>query len=184
MRTGECYELDFEEKMTEQKGIQRYTGLFRNTCYMRRIWAREISFFVSGARDTAHPGSGPAQNCSGLLTFAQAKYHFRHATPQHAELMCFNSSRVGPDLVPYIKMAKIAPPFENERLTFTSYIFSCYLPNSRGLSLSILCPEVNMTTEESWSCIPTSTGTNCWPLPPNRPVSLSRSQTCLYSMRR
>jgi len=30
-------------------------------------------------------------------------------------LKCFNSSRVGPDLVPYIKMAKIGPYFENEK---------------------------------------------------------------------
>jgi len=61
------------------------------TCYMRRIWAHRISFFVPRPRDTAHPGSGPAQArlrmCSGLLTFAQDKYHFRHAAPQHAELL-------------------------------------------------------------------------------------------------
>ena len=91
MKTGECYELDFEEKMTEQKGIQRYTGSFRNTCYMRRIWAHKISFFVPRSRDTAHPGSGPAQDSlrirSGLLAFAQAKYHFRHAAPQYTEML-------------------------------------------------------------------------------------------------
>ena len=68
------------------RGLQ--SNRYYIACYMRRIWAHEISFSVPRPRDTAHPGSGPAQSllriCSGLLTFAQAKYHFRHAVPQHA----------------------------------------------------------------------------------------------------
>jgi len=50
---------------------------------------------------------------SGLLRVAQAKYHFRHAMSQHAELLWLQPSR--PDLVPYIKMTKISPPFENKQ---------------------------------------------------------------------
>ena len=30
-------------------------------------------------------------------------------------LNCFNSSQMGPEFVPYIKMAKIGPHFENEQ---------------------------------------------------------------------
>jgi len=43
-------------------------------CFVRRIWAREISFFVPRARDVAHLGSGPAQSllriCSGQVPFS------------------------------------------------------------------------------------------------------------------
>jgi len=39
-------------------------------------------------------------------------------------LNCFNSSRVGPELVLYIKMAKISPHFENEQhCLYLLYIF-------------------------------------------------------------
>jgi len=38
----------------------------RNSCFLRRIWAHQISFFVPRPRNVAHPGSGPAQGRSGL----------------------------------------------------------------------------------------------------------------------
>jgi hypothetical protein len=63
------------------------TGVF--FCNVRRIWAHEISIFVSRARDVAHPDSTSTQPllriCSGWLTFAHPNYHFRQAAPQHAE---------------------------------------------------------------------------------------------------
>jgi len=98
---------------------QAITG--SNICYMRRIWPHRISFFVPRPRDTAHPGSGPAQGrlrlCSG---FAQAcspllRLSTIFGTLRRSILNCFNSSRVGPELVPYIKMVKISPYFENEQ---------------------------------------------------------------------
>jgi len=55
-----------------------------NRCFVRRIWAHEISFFVPRPRDVAHPGSGPAQD---LLRFAHPKNHFRKAAPQQAQLL-------------------------------------------------------------------------------------------------
>jgi len=71
--------------------VARLERVGRPPCYMRRIWAHEISFFIPRGGDVAHLGSGPAQSllriCSGRLTFAKAKYHFRHAAPQHAELL-------------------------------------------------------------------------------------------------
>jgi len=83
--------------------------------YVRRIWAYEISFFVSYARDVSHPGSGSAQSllriCLGWLTFAHPMYHFRQAAPQPANP--FNSSRGGPELLPYIKVAKMPPTAYN-----------------------------------------------------------------------
>ena len=89
-----------------------------NCYYVRRIWAYEISFFVSHARDVSHPGSGSAQSllriCLGWLTFAHPMYHFRQAAPQPAKR--FNSSRGGLELVPYIKVAKMCPIFETSSL--------------------------------------------------------------------
>jgi len=40
-----------------------------NRCFVRRIWAHQVSLFVSRSRDIALPCSGPAQD---LLRIAQA----------------------------------------------------------------------------------------------------------------
>jgi len=96
---------------------------------MRRIWAYEISFFVPRPRDTAHPGSGLAQSlpslCSGLLPLLRLSTIF--GTLRRSMLNCFGSGRVGPELVPYIKMAKIGPHFENEQPRLYLLYFSCCL---------------------------------------------------------
>ena len=70
--------------------------------------------FVSGARDTVHPSSGPAQDLLRLVHLRSDQVPFS-AHCATSMLKCFNSSRVGPDLVPYIMMAKIGPYFENEQ---------------------------------------------------------------------
>ena len=49
-------------------------------CLVRRIWAHQVSLFVSRSRDIDHPGSGSAQ---GLLSLAHAWSHFWKAAPQH-----------------------------------------------------------------------------------------------------
>ena len=54
-------------------------------------------------------GSVFAQACSPLLRLRTI-----FGTLRRIMLNCFNSSQVGPELVPYIKMAKIGPHFENE----------------------------------------------------------------------
>jgi hypothetical protein len=59
-------------------------------CCMRRIRAHKISFtnLAHGTRLTpAQAGSGSLRICSGLPTFAQVKYYFRHAALQHAEVL-------------------------------------------------------------------------------------------------
>jgi len=81
-----------------------------NSCYMRRIWAPKISFFVPYPRDTAHPGSGSAQVCLPLLRLSA-----NFGTLRRSMLKCFNSSQVSPDLVAYINMAKISLHFKNEQ---------------------------------------------------------------------
>jgi len=63
--------------------------------------------------------SGFAQDCSSLL---------RPSTIFGALLNCFNSNRVGPELVSYIKIAKISPILKIDNLFFTFSIFSYYLP--------------------------------------------------------
>jgi len=47
---------------------------------------------------------------SGWLTFTYSNYHFRQPAPQPAN--CFNSSRGGLELFPYIKMGKMYPIFK------------------------------------------------------------------------
>ena len=55
----------------------------RTRCFVRRIWAQKISFFVPPPRDVAHPGSGPAQDwlriCSGLLTLRTISGRLRYS---------------------------------------------------------------------------------------------------------
>jgi len=51
-------------------------------------------------------------------------------------LNCFNSSRVGPELVPYIKMAKMGTHFENEQFRLCLLLFSCCLPSRWRLKLT------------------------------------------------
>jgi hypothetical protein len=89
------------------------------------------NIFLTGIEDLTRQLIGPAQACSPLLRLST-----NFGTLRRRMLKCFNSSPVGPDLVPYIKMAKIGPHFENEqsRLAFTSYIFSCCLSDPLGLS--------------------------------------------------
>jgi len=86
-------------------------GVATSICCMRRIWANEISFSVRCPHDTACPGSGSAQSLlrirSGWLTFAHPNCHFRQATAQPTKR--FNLSRGGPELVPYIKIARMCP---------------------------------------------------------------------------
>jgi len=97
---------------------QALRGKRRNStyflCFVRRIWAHKISFFVPRPRDVAHPGSGPAQDwlrfCSGLLTLRAIFGRLRRSMHNY-----FNSSRASPDLVPYIKMAKLVPLFRRFR---------------------------------------------------------------------
>jgi len=72
-------------------------------CYVRRIWALEISFFVPHARDVDRPSSGsgsvpaqsllspysvPARAGSPLLTLITIFGRLRRSLPNH-----FNSSR-------------------------------------------------------------------------------------------
>ena len=59
--------------------------LYTSMCYVRRIWAHRISFFVPRVRDTAHPGSGSVQDSlrltcyySGEVLFS-ARYAVVHA---------------------------------------------------------------------------------------------------------
>jgi len=54
-------------------------------------------------------------------------------TLRRSMLSCFNSSPVGPELVPYIKMAKIGPYFENEQPRLYLLYFFCCLPDPWGL---------------------------------------------------
>jgi len=58
-------------------------------CFVRRIWARGISFFIPRARDGTYSGSGSAQSllriCLGWLTFAHPNYYFRQGAAQSAE---------------------------------------------------------------------------------------------------
>ena len=51
-----------------QRGLVRVIPRCGTECFVRRIWANKISFFVRRPRDVAHPGSGLAQACSVLLT--------------------------------------------------------------------------------------------------------------------
>jgi hypothetical protein len=66
--------------------------------------------FAPRPRDIAHSGSGSAQSllriCSGLLTLNTIFGRLRRSM-----LNCFNSSQVGPELVPYIKIAKMGLHF-------------------------------------------------------------------------
>jgi len=48
------------------ESFRLFIGAVRILCFVRRIWAHKISFFVHRPRDVAHPGSGPAQAGSGL----------------------------------------------------------------------------------------------------------------------
>ena len=79
----------------------------RFLCFVRRIWGHKISFFVPRPRDVAHPGlrigSGFAQACSPPRAISG---RLRHSMNNY-----FKSSRASPELVPYIKMAKLAPLF-------------------------------------------------------------------------
>jgi len=58
-------------------------------CFVRRIWAHEISIFVPHPRDIAHPGSGSAQSLlrigSGLLNLITIFGRLRYGM-----LNCFN----------------------------------------------------------------------------------------------
>ena len=78
-------------------------------CSMGRIWAHEISIFVVCLHDIAHPSSGLAQSlrriCSDMLTFAHPNFYFSRLPCRM--LNYFNSSRVGLELVPYVKMGKM-----------------------------------------------------------------------------
>jgi len=62
------------------------------------------SLFVPRPRDVAYPGSGSAVFAQDLLRLAYL------CSPN-----CFNSSRLGSELVPYIKMAEIGLHFQNEQ---------------------------------------------------------------------
>ena len=65
--------------------------------------------------------------CSGFaLTFAHPNYHFWQL--RRSMLNCFNPSRMGTELVLYIKIAKMGPIFENKQLPYLLY-FLCYLPD-------------------------------------------------------
>ena len=56
------------------------------------------------------PAQGRLRICSPLL-----RPSTMFGTLRRSMLNCFNSSRVGPELVPYMKMAKIGSHFENEQ---------------------------------------------------------------------
>jgi hypothetical protein len=61
--------------------------------------------------------SGFAQACSPLLTLITIFGRLRRSM-----LNCFNSSRVGPESVPYIKMVKMGPIFENKQSCLTAQL--------------------------------------------------------------
>ena len=72
--------------------------------------------------------------CSGWLTFAYPNYHFRQAAAQPAKR--FNSSRGGPELVPYIKMARMCPILGPNSLRMFGLLFFHARDLSRSLSSS------------------------------------------------
>ena len=82
------------------------------TCNVRRISAHKIYFFVHRARDVAHPGSGSPQSLlrirSGWLTLITVFGRLRRSM-----LNCFNFSRVSPELVTYVRIAKMHYIFKN-----------------------------------------------------------------------
>jgi hypothetical protein len=56
--------------------------------YMRRIWEHKNSFLCLAHVTLLTPAQGRLSRLSlysGLLTFAQLKYHFRHTTPQYVK---------------------------------------------------------------------------------------------------
>jgi len=81
-------------------------------CFVRRIWAHEISFFGPRTRDIAHLAQarlslrlGFSQVCSTLLILVAIFGRLRRRM-----LSCFNSSRVALELVP---TPCNSPPFDN-----------------------------------------------------------------------
>ena len=60
---------------------------YKHSCYMRQIWAPKFPFLYLTHVTLLSPAQGWLRVGSGLLTFAQAKYHFRHAAPQHAGML-------------------------------------------------------------------------------------------------
>ena len=111
---------------TAQRNLARNeAALERFFCFLRRIWAPKVSFFGPRPRDVAHPGSGPAQDWlrtgSGFAQLAQALLSLTtiSARLRRSIQSYFNSSRASPELVPYIKMAKLAPSVERECSAFT-----------------------------------------------------------------
>jgi len=82
-------------------------------CLVRRIWAHQVSLFVSRSRDIDHPGSGSAQ---GLLSLAHAWSHFWKAAPQHPQRFshdCFCC-------IPFPDRSRTAPLFSGPSLATAS----------------------------------------------------------------
>ena len=86
------------------------------TCFVRRIWAHKISFFVHRPQDRFSIGSGFTQDCSALLTLTRM---LRGSIHNH-----FSFSRASLELALYIKMATLVPVF---RKTMVSPSLSFYL---------------------------------------------------------
>ena len=133
-------------------------------CFVRRIWAHKISFFVPRPRDVAHPGSGPAQDwlriCSGLITLKTIPEGY--ASRASPELVLYKNSLIGP-----VFQNQMVPPPPSLYLTISFLYLTVYTLTSvvQYLELITTANCINsVTISLSWGGWDTCGSCDVWPV--------------------